>query len=391
MNIRPPFLTLLPCRGLLSAVAVLAAVTIPAAVQVATASSSYASAGTASLVSGEVLHDGQSLVNGSLTFSMQTDGNFVLYTGSHALWQSGTAGRGGSFVAMQTDGNLVVYDTASHPLWWSGTANHAGAHLQLQSDANAVVYSATGQPLWQTGTAGQGGPPSLVSGEVLHDGQSLVNGSLSFAMQTDGNFVLYAGSHALWQSGTAGRGGSFVAMQTDGNLVVYDTAGHPLWWSGTANHAGAHLQLQGDANAVVYSATGQPLWQTGTAGEGGTAPSGFDAARRAGAIRWEAAHAGSSAYNQLCEKAVENAYGTTGHYGSARIDYNAQLNAGQVHHDPNAPAGALVFFNGDSSFGHVGIAVGDGATYWTTDGTIHVAPYSEGLGYLGWSYAPSSW
>ena len=65
---------------------------------------------------------------------------------------------------------------------------------------------------------------------------------------------------------------------------------------------------------------------------------------------------------------------------SARLAYEARLNAGQIQVNRNAPAGALVFFRGSHpAVGHAGIAVGDGANYWTTDGTIHIAPYSQGL------------
>jgi hypothetical protein len=107
--------------------------------------------------------------------------------------------------------------------------------------------------------------------------------------------------------------------------------------------------------------------------------------------------------NEYCEEVNEWAYGWfsgtangTG-YLSAHLDYQAQLAAGRIHQETNpnkstAPAGALVFFTGaDPSTGHVGIAVGDGKHYWTTDGTIHVAPLTEGDGYLGWSLAPLGW
>ena len=65
---------------------------------------------------------------------------------------------------------------------------------------------------------------------------------------------------------------------------------------------------------------------------------------------------------------------------------------GHIHAgDRNAPRGTLVFFNGkDPTKGHVGLAAGDGANYYTTDGgTIHLAPLSEGgTVYYGWSWAP---
>jgi hypothetical protein len=107
--------------------------------------------------------------------------------------------------------------------------------------------------------------------------------------------------------------------------------------------------------------------------------------------------------NDYCEEVNEWAYGWFGGtakgtgYANAHDDYLAQLAAGRIHKETNpnkstAPAGALVFFTGaDPKTGHVGIAVGDGKHYWTTDGTIHVAPLTEGDGYLGWSLAPLHW
>jgi Domain of unknown function (DUF4189) len=123
--------------------------------------------------------------------------------------------------------------------------------------------------------------------------------------------------------------------------------------------------------------------------------------RLQGALKWMLDHQGSSKWSELCETAVEAAYGTSGRYATAAANYKAQHAAGRIHDPYNgknangpttAPAGALVFFTGsDPSTGHVGIAVGDGSDYWTTDGTIHIAPLSEGDGYLGWSFAPTSW
>ena len=55
---------------------------------------------------------------------MQTDGNFVVYSGGHALWATGTNGRG-QYLCFQNDGNLVVYagafDCGGYAYWGSGT------------------------------------------------------------------------------------------------------------------------------------------------------------------------------------------------------------------------------------------------------------------------------
>ena len=85
-------------------------------------------------------------------------------------------------------------------------------------------------------------------------GQSLVNGQYTLAMQTDGNFVLYAGNQSLWQSHTYNNPNAWAVMQADGNLVVYSpgpTNVHALWQSGTYNQPGDRLVVQPDGNAVI--------------------------------------------------------------------------------------------------------------------------------------------
>jgi hypothetical protein len=233
------------------------------------------------------------------------------------------------------------------------------------------------------------GQATLMPGEVLHGGQSLIDGPYTMAMQTDGNFVLYAnGNHALWQSHTYNNPGSDVAMQTDGNLVVYSPSGKALWQSGTYNQPGDYLAVQPDGNAVIYPPSGKApgVWATNTV----QIPPSAIGQR---AVAWEQAHARSQNWTDLCETAVENAYGVSKIFTYAVDDYHAQLAAGRIHTDRNAPTGALVFFRGTNpSWGHVGLAAGDGQNYYTTDGgTIHLAPLSEGGTYYGWSLAPTSW
>ncbi|HEY3511574.1 MAG TPA: CHAP domain-containing protein [Kribbella sp.] len=104
------------------------------------------------------------------------------------------------------------------------------------------------------------------------------------------------------------------------------------------------------------------------------------------AINWFAARNGSTAYQGYCEKAVENAYGTTGVYASAIANWNDAVRRGAAHKgDLNPPKGALVFWN-ISSYGHVGVATGDG-NFWATSvsGAIgkRALPYFSN--YLGWA------
>lgn len=141
-------------KSLIVAAAILAA---PATLSAASMSSASASAGQVALMPGEHLYTGQSIVNGEFTLVMQGDGNFVLYAGSTAKWQSGTYGNPNAWVVMQGDGNLVVYSPGPynvHALWQSGTYNNADARLAIQGDGNAVIYnSGWSRALWASGTS----------------------------------------------------------------------------------------------------------------------------------------------------------------------------------------------------------------------------------------------
>jgi hypothetical protein len=216
--------------------------------------------------------------DGRFRVVMQQDCNLVLYKGRHALWASGTNGKGQHCRAiMQTDGNLVVY-TGNRPLWASGTQGHGGAFVIAQNDGNLVVYQGQ-HPLWASGTNVPepesrdvaGHPAFLRPGESLNGARNdflQAPGSgqaITFRMQTDCNLVLYDGSSPMWASGTQGKSNDCKAiMQGDGNLVIYGGNGRVVWASGTQGKNGAFLQVQDDGNTVLYVGNRQPIWATGT-------------------------------------------------------------------------------------------------------------------------------
>lgn len=108
---------------------------------------------------GQVLNPGQSIrsASGRFTFSMQTDGNLVLYKtlstgGQQARWASNTNGRPTQVCIMQADGNLVLYDVDGNALWSSNTFHDGGAHFVLQDDGNGVIYRANNTAAWSTNT-----------------------------------------------------------------------------------------------------------------------------------------------------------------------------------------------------------------------------------------------
>jgi hypothetical protein len=112
------------------------------------------------LAPGQSLSAGQALwsSNGSYEALMQTDGNFVLYGPSGALWSSNTyGGQSNRTAVMQTDGNFVIYGP-SGALWAANTTDISGVSLVVQNDSNLVLYAPGGVPLWDrhSGLVGSG-------------------------------------------------------------------------------------------------------------------------------------------------------------------------------------------------------------------------------------------
>ncbi|WP_158893097.1 CHAP domain-containing protein [Amycolatopsis anabasis] len=106
----------------------------------------------------------------------------------------------------------------------------------------------------------------------------------------------------------------------------------------------------------------------------------------AGAVQWFKNHMGSTGWQGYCEKAVENAYGTTGVWASANAHWNG---ASPKHTDGSRPPlGAFVYWN-ISAYGHVGIADGNGGIYATSIGGKigHASSVNYFKNYRGWTPA----
>jgi len=100
-----------------------------------------ATGGDIALTPGSTVGQVTNLCSGNYELDMQNDGNLVIYGPSGAaLWYSGTANPGTTYLAAQTDGNLVVY-SGGRALWNAGTGGHPGAYTCFQTDGNLVVYA----------------------------------------------------------------------------------------------------------------------------------------------------------------------------------------------------------------------------------------------------------
>jgi hypothetical protein len=106
----------------------------------------------------------------------------------------------------------------------------------------------------------------------------------------------------------------------------------------------------------------------------------------AGAVQWYQAHMGSTGWEDYCEKAAENSYGTTGVWASAIAHWNGASPKHQGNYSP--PLGAFVYWN-ISAYGHVGISDGNGGAYATSvNGKIgHITSLNYFANYLGWTPA----
>jgi len=135
-----------------------------AAVAVAPVAPAYAQTAT-TITGGQNLMPGQSWTSpdGRFTLSFQTDGNFVLYQGTKAIWDINktiqmpspwTPWRAG----FQLDGNLVVYwksggyASPETAIWDTNTQGNSGSVLKIQNDGNVVIYNSAGKAIWDTNT-----------------------------------------------------------------------------------------------------------------------------------------------------------------------------------------------------------------------------------------------
>jgi hypothetical protein len=210
---------------------------------------------------GESIYSGSGVYsdNGQNYFTMQTDGNLVMYSPSGAIWSSKTSGSGGVRATLGTDGNFGIYRSDNSAVWTTSTFKTASI-LSVQDDGNVAMYYQ--RPIWTSNTASPNEIQSnknyyLPSGSTFNAGNSVSNGQYFFILQSDGNLVLYKnGGSVIWSTNTQNRGIDHASMQGDGNFVLYART-TPIWSTSTSapENNGSVFVVQNDGNLVMYAKT----------------------------------------------------------------------------------------------------------------------------------------
>lgn len=239
--------------------------------RVLTADGSIAWASSTSYEPGFTLKVGQFVqlgaVSSGLKLVLQGDGNLVLYRGDYdvknAVWSTGTIIKtcgAGCRAVFQGDYNFVLYDSNSKSFWESRSYGHEVAKLVLSPlnpfvSVKGVNSSST---LWYAQVPLT--PFQLKAGQYIRSHYDQV-----FAMQRDGNLVLYKANKPVWASNTHGYDCAVVScvgvFQGDGNLVVY-IGGAAKFDSATAGNEGATFSFNSSAPyLVIRNANGVVKWQ----------------------------------------------------------------------------------------------------------------------------------
>jgi hypothetical protein len=151
-------------------------------------------------------------------------------------WMLYGPGTAQATATMQTDGNFVIYSQPGVELWSTRTAGTGTSNrFVLRDDGAFVVMTSAGKVVWSSHSHREiiGSGRTLMPGEyIAHTWPSRVPPT-TITMQQDGDLVVRFQGAALWASNTNVKG-SYLQMDPDGGLVIYTPSGHAVWTSGTS-------------------------------------------------------------------------------------------------------------------------------------------------------------
>lgn len=224
---------------------------------------------------------------------LQEDQNLVLYSGTQAVWESGTKNSGAIWLSLRDDGTFALFNKDNQKVWVSPVDASSYKHMMVQWDGDSAAQKTS----WMVGNDGnRRWVPDAATFQCLHDagsGNSVsvssdvldklpdltnvwatcgadrigANGAIEEASYlkagdyrltlTSGDLVLAKNGATVWSTG---HGGAQLKLQTDGNLVEYDNDGHATWATGTNGKSAGWLVLGADGSLRLYDADGKQVW-----------------------------------------------------------------------------------------------------------------------------------
>jgi uncharacterized protein YraI len=205
---------------------------------------------------------------------------------------------------------------------------------------------------------------------------------------------------ALAASGTVNTAGSALTVRAAPG-TGYDA------WSSVADGASVNILCQTEGSSVSGTYGTSTIWDM--IGNGGfiadayvnTGSDGYVEHRcsyaanppranprgKDGAISWEFANLGSTAYEGWCLKFAAMAYGWSyAGWTTAEVAGDWMVNNGYMHTSGIPPRGALVWYHNSAGTGHIVTSLGEGKIIGTSvNGDVGVAGYLYRTGYRGWS------
>lgn len=173
------------------------------------------------------------VVISGLTLVFQTDGNFVAYSGSRAVWASNSFSSCASacVAAFQSDGNMVLYHSGN-AYWSTRTYGHPNAQLVVSTQSPYLQIADGGIALWPVAGVAVAAPPApsascptlscyfldSVAGSDANSGNTPTT-----AWKTPTNLV--SAAIAPGTSILLSRGSQFTGQIT---LTASGTAAHPI-------------------------------------------------------------------------------------------------------------------------------------------------------------------
>jgi hypothetical protein len=134
---------------------------------------------------------------------------------------------------------------------------------------------------------------------------------------------------------------------------------------------------------------------TGAATAASTALTGAASTKAKNAVAWAKSMVGRQDWNDLCERFVEEAYGTRGVYPAAKDAAKQLVTHRGSSSLKTAPAGALLYFSPDETnegAGHAAVYLGNGEMISARPDGVQIervdTPYNSAR-YLGWGTPPA--